>query len=605
MLTRAPGHFFSSATSSDRELSGAWTSARMHPAAGTTATRAGAPSPPRLIQALSASLQRKTASDPDNWSVAEETLPAKLGAASAEHVENQLLKGLDASLLRGVSLSDCLSGWGKHFANNSAQSMYDIQRRDYGLSFQVSKIDNFLSHDWNTSRRRKVVVMMIYFNAHAATVAAVVCAVIVGLCRETPWQDIEAATNNDTRTTDLVSLLPQATFVLFLFLWQRVRGFFRRPKIAFLDRLCIAQHDPKLKTRGILGLASFLDHSEELTILWSPRFFTRLWCCFEVAAFLRKSRRRNQRVAVLPAATAGMQLAWIATFLGGSACLQILWWAASVELRPPQSGGMFGSTADIPLSVGILAACCLMEYQLLGVWAEIQDINRQVHEFSWKASECFCCAHHHQHPETGETLLCDRALVFDALKTWYVEADEEHLDKFNQEVQTTLGQRIRTQLAANMIFFHSTLILLLCGTYSPWLCDSVAWMRNLWVLQSTELIVKFWRCVVAVTRFYLLPVITSLFEFLILAHLMVKLGFLLMVKVPRLVAATFAGLVAAVLLGAINWAVDSSSVLMAEKGLSDSWPFLALAWLLFWWILHKFFKVLPRMRRVPCFTFAG
>lgn len=78
-----------------------------------------------------------------------------------------------------------------------------------------------------------------------------------------------------------------------------------------------------------------------------------------------------------------------------------------------------------------------------------------------------------------------------------------------------------------------------------------------------------------------------------------------MVKVPRLVAATFAGLVAAVLLGAINWAVDSSAVLMAEKGLSDSWPFLALAWLLFWWILHKFFKVLPRMRRVPCFTFAG
>mmetsp|Transcript_30964 Transcript_30964/g.49874 ORF Transcript_30964/g.49874 Transcript_30964/m.49874 type:complete len:131 (-) Transcript_30964:47-439(-) len=72
----------------------------------------------------------------------------------------------------------------------------------------------------------------------------------------------------------------------------------------------------------------------------------------------------------------------------------------------------------------------------------------------------------------------------------------------------------------------------------------------------------------------------------------------------RLVAAIFAGLVAAGLLGAINWAVDSSAVLMAEKGLSDSWPFLALAWLLFWWILHKFFKVLP-MRRMPCFTFAG
>lgn len=502
----------------------------MPPAAGKTA-RAGAPSP-RLIQALTASLQRKTASDPDNWSVAEETLPEKVGASKHD---NQLLKGLDASLLRGVSLSDCLSGWGKHFAQNSGQSMYDIQKRDYGLSFQVSKINNFLSHDWNTSRRRKVVVMMIYFNALAAAVAAIVCAVIVGLCRETPWQDIEAATSNDTRTTDLISLLPQATFVLFLFFWQRIRGFLRRPKIAFLDRLCIAQHDSALKTQGILGLASFMDHSEELTILWSPQFFKRLWCCFEVAAFLRKSRRRNHRVAVLPTATAGVQLAWIAIFLGGSACLQIIWWAAFVGLRPPQSGVMFGSTADIALSVGILAACCLMEYQLLGVWAEIQDINRQVREFSVKASECLCCAHHHQHPETGQTLLCDRALMFDALKTWYVEGvEEEHLDKFNRELQTTLGQRIQTQLAANMIFSHSTLVLLLCGTYSPWLCDSVAWMRNLWVLQSTEVIVKFWRCLVAVARFYLLPIITSLFEFQILAHLMVKLGFLLMVKVPDL-----------------------------------------------------------------------
>ena len=36
------------------------------------------------------------ASDPENWSVGEERLPTKLGAASAEQVENQLLKGLDA-----------------------------------------------------------------------------------------------------------------------------------------------------------------------------------------------------------------------------------------------------------------------------------------------------------------------------------------------------------------------------------------------------------------------------------------------------------------------------------------------------------------------------
>lgn len=41
-------------------------------------------------------LNSSMASDPENWSVGEERLPTKLGAASAEHVKNQLLKGLDA-----------------------------------------------------------------------------------------------------------------------------------------------------------------------------------------------------------------------------------------------------------------------------------------------------------------------------------------------------------------------------------------------------------------------------------------------------------------------------------------------------------------------------
>lgn len=45
--------------------------------------------------------------------------------------------------------------------------------------------------------------------------------------------------------------------------------------------------DPVKKKKGIQGLGCFLDHSKTLTILWSPRYFSRLWCGFELATFLR------------------------------------------------------------------------------------------------------------------------------------------------------------------------------------------------------------------------------------------------------------------------------------------------------------------------------
>lgn len=54
--------------------------------------------------------------------------------------------------------------------------------------------------------------------------------------------------------------------------------------------------DKFLQERGILGLASFLDRSECLTILWSSRYFSRIWCTFEVAAFLRNEQKRHIRI---------------------------------------------------------------------------------------------------------------------------------------------------------------------------------------------------------------------------------------------------------------------------------------------------------------------
>ena len=94
------------------------------------------------------------------------------------------------------------------------------------------------------------------------------------------------------------------TFWIFLCFWQRIRRIFARPKRTFLDTLCIAQHDEAKKKQGILGLSTFLDNSEHLTILWSRNFFSRLWCTYEVSTFLR--HKHEKQVQVMP-----VTLAWL------------------------------------------------------------------------------------------------------------------------------------------------------------------------------------------------------------------------------------------------------------------------------------------------------
>ncbi|CAE8591086.1 unnamed protein product [Polarella glacialis] len=63
-----------------------------------------------------------------------------------------------------------------------------------------------------------------------------------------------------------------------------------RAKVShFFDRLCINQGDAKLKQAGIDSIGAYLRNSDSMLVLWSPEYFTRLWCCFELAVFLENS----------------------------------------------------------------------------------------------------------------------------------------------------------------------------------------------------------------------------------------------------------------------------------------------------------------------------
>ena len=141
--------------------------------------------------------------------------------------------------------------------------MYEVQERDWNLSFVVQNLHHFLSHDWKTSRSAKTLSLMFIFNMRGALLATLPFCILIGLWRE----PVRPILSYAQWTTDLHDLLTYPIFLFFFCFWQRFRNLVKRPVVVFLDKLCIAQHDSEQKAKGILGLATFLDKSINLTIL--------------------------------------------------------------------------------------------------------------------------------------------------------------------------------------------------------------------------------------------------------------------------------------------------------------------------------------------------
>ena len=71
-----------------------------------------------------------------------------------------------------------------------------------------------------------------------------------------------------------------------------------RGSLVFLDGVCINQFDPIQKKQGIDSFETVLLKADEFHVLWSPEYFARLWCIFELAAYI--SHKGMQSIRVFP-----------------------------------------------------------------------------------------------------------------------------------------------------------------------------------------------------------------------------------------------------------------------------------------------------------------
>eukprot|EP00929_Paragymnodinium_shiwhaense_P039611 TRINITY_DN207_c0_g2_i4.p1 TRINITY_DN207_c0_g2~~TRINITY_DN207_c0_g2_i4.p1 ORF type:complete len:779 (-),score=141.92 TRINITY_DN207_c0_g2_i4:202-2538(-) len=371
-------------------------------------------------------------------------------------------------LLRGVPLQRALEGFGRHW------SSIKVQASDGEIAQEVETLSNFISHDWRSSRFSKLLALCVEFNARLALVTTILVFSLLSILRgifdvntwilrsEMPlFEEVISpgtmgCTSAEVETFSLVfGMLFFSALVLF---WQSIRSrLFRLPNkdYVFLDKLCIDQEDVEAKQLGIYGLAAFIRHSERMLVLWTPRYFTRLWCTYELVAWTYLQEDIGSSILFLP-------VNLVTGCVGLCVCqwLLLLVWHITMPLN-----------LDLPRTVawfvGLKAALLVyVVHEFRKIMKEAGGLPSLLQKFSIRDAECFCCANDHKDPISGAALQCDRSLVYKTLKNWYIMSLEHAAKVRGNHRPSTVPHTTETQMDMALDIFdedvRTSLLPLVC-----------------------------------------------------------------------------------------------------------------------------------------------
>ncbi|CAE7228223.1 unnamed protein product [Symbiodinium pilosum] len=212
---------------------------------------------------------------------------------------------------------------------------------------------------------------------------------------------------------------------------------FWRPKgLMFVDRMCINQFDVRMKAEGILNIGAVLSSSKSFLVMFDESYAERLWCVFELSAFLKAQQGR-----------VGDKL-------------------PNVQIKPLLLGLVAGSVVVCVLALGVFAVfnpfdnvIVMWSMLLLFVLAEgifvvhafrryfrsLEHTLQQLRDFQLQNAFCWCCSVNHINPANGQPVpVCDREIVRQCVTSWFGAED-----KFNESVRSLLPQALMQQLGAD------------------------------------------------------------------------------------------------------------------------------------------------------------
>ena len=179
----------------------------------------------------------------------------------------------------------------------------------------------------------------------------------------------------------------------------------------FLDRICISETDMALKTQAIYSLAGLLKKSDSMLILWDPTWTERLWCLFELAAFLHSKKDLKKELIIRPTFLGPVHLGVFLTRVAG----MIPFTMAPIDVS-------YGVTSFVVPAIFVCLSGFVFFYVAMSTlrryFRDLDLMKQQLLSISFDTARSSCCDTNHV-AASGAPVICDRRIVKECANLWF------------------------------------------------------------------------------------------------------------------------------------------------------------------------------------------
>ncbi|CAE7356662.1 unnamed protein product [Symbiodinium natans] len=331
------------------------------------------------------------------------------------------MKAVSPEMVRGIRVFQILQALPLLWFHGDLPSLYQ-------LSEASAELDEFWSHSWRASLWIKYVNILYLNNCSLASGVGTFFAALAALLYYVGVLPVWESGYPRCRWSTIFGI---AAFYLSLLLY-------RRSKLVFFDIGCIHQRDGALKIRGLLSLGAVLKSSKSLQVLWHRTFVTRLWCLFEIGAFLHIRQEEKRPLAVCPPLLGPGAL-------GFHVCASLFVCAVLflVQLRQIAMSGL--------ILVGCLffLSFTMFVHAMRAYCRDIDTMQRQLMEFSVSSATSHCCE---SSSCANHVSICDREVILQCIVAWFGS-----VENFEIHVRSDVRVSMAGQLANGAFLYHRIL----------------------------------------------------------------------------------------------------------------------------------------------------